>query len=171
MQEALTNVQKHADATVVRVSVASGEDLRILVADNGRGFHPDAVDGGFGLDSMRQRADLIGATTVDQLRSRETAAASSWSCRCEERSDRVEGEAPLRVMLVDDHALVRSAIRQALEAPDVEVVGEARNAEEALELAPAAAARHPAARHRPARDDRHRGRSRARAAAARYARS
>ena len=48
----------------------------------------------------------------------------------------MEGEAPLRVLLVDDHALVRSAIRQALDAPDIEVVGEARNAEEAIELAP-----------------------------------
>ncbi len=43
---------------------------------------------------------------------------------------------PMRVMLVDDHALVRSAIRQALEGPDVEVVGEAATAEEAMELAP-----------------------------------
>jgi len=48
----------------------------------------------------------------------------------------MEAEAPMRVMLVDDHALVRSAIRQALEAPDIEVVGEASNAEEALEMAP-----------------------------------
>ncbi len=61
VQEALTNVRKHADATVVRVIVASADDLRIVVVDNGRGFHPDAVDGGFGLDSMRQRAALIGA--------------------------------------------------------------------------------------------------------------
>jgi two-component system, NarL family, response regulator DevR len=45
-------------------------------------------------------------------------------------------EAPLRVMLVDDHALVRSAVRQALAAPDIEVVGEAGNAEDALLLAP-----------------------------------
>ena len=45
-------------------------------------------------------------------------------------------EAPLRVLLVDDHALVRSAIRQALQAPDVEVVGEASSAEEALSMAP-----------------------------------
>jgi len=30
----------------------------------------------------------------------------------------------LRVMLVDDHALVRSAVRQAIAAPDVELVGE-----------------------------------------------
>ncbi len=47
----------------------------------------------------------------------------------------MEAEAPLRVFLVDDHALVRSAIRQALTADDVEVVGEAATAEEALELA------------------------------------
>lgn len=43
---------------------------------------------------------------------------------------------PLRVMLVDDHALVRSAVRQALTAPDVEVVGEAASADEALLVAP-----------------------------------
>jgi two-component system response regulator DevR len=43
---------------------------------------------------------------------------------------------PIRVMLVDDHALVRSAVRQALDAPDIEVVGEAATADEALLLAP-----------------------------------
>ena len=43
--------------------------------------------------------------------------------------------APLRVMLVDDHALVRSAIRSALEAPDIEVVAEASTAETALDEA------------------------------------
>ena len=47
----------------------------------------------------------------------------------------METEAPLRVLLVDDHALVRSAIRQALEAPDIDVVGEASSAEEALSIA------------------------------------
>jgi len=50
-------------------------------------------------------------------------------------SDDVESSV-MRVMLVDDHALVRSAIRQAISAPDVEVVGEASTAEEALALAP-----------------------------------
>jgi DNA-binding NarL/FixJ family response regulator len=43
---------------------------------------------------------------------------------------------PLRILLVDDHALVRSAVRQALDADDLEVVGEAATAEEALLLAP-----------------------------------
>ena len=43
--------------------------------------------------------------------------------------------APLRVLLVDDHALVRSAIRGALAAPDIEVVAEAATAEAAYEMA------------------------------------
>jgi DNA-binding NarL/FixJ family response regulator len=42
----------------------------------------------------------------------------------------------LRVMLVDDHALVRSAVRQALTADDLEVVGEATGGAEALLMAP-----------------------------------
>ena len=42
---------------------------------------------------------------------------------------------PIRVMLVDDHPLVRSAVRQAIDAPDVEFVGEAGTAEDAYEIA------------------------------------
>lgn len=44
-------------------------------------------------------------------------------------------EGKLRVMLVDDHALVRAAVRQAIAGPDLELVAEAASAEEALELA------------------------------------
>src|ERR687898_3279453 len=60
--------------------------------------------------------------------------SSWWSPSGVERRP-MEPEPQLRVMLVDDHALVRSAIRQALEAPDVTVVGEASSAEEALDVA------------------------------------
>ena len=48
----------------------------------------------------------------------------------------MSSQPPMRVMLVDDHALVRAAVRQALMAPDITVVGEAATAEEALLLAP-----------------------------------
>jgi DNA-binding NarL/FixJ family response regulator len=43
---------------------------------------------------------------------------------------------PITVMLVDDHALVRSAVRQALMADDIQVIGEASSADEALLMAP-----------------------------------
>ncbi len=42
------------------------------------------------------------------------------------------GPRPLRVVLADDHDLVRCGIRLLLEQGDVEVVGEARNGEELL---------------------------------------
>lgn len=42
----------------------------------------------------------------------------------------------LRVVLVDDHALVRSAVRQALASSEIEVVGEAGSAVEALDVIP-----------------------------------
>lgn len=42
---------------------------------------------------------------------------------------------PMRVMLVDDHALVRAAVRGALEAPDIEIVAEAASAEAAFDEA------------------------------------
>ncbi len=50
-----------------------------------------------------------------------------------DRADR-----PIRVMLVDDHALVRAAIRQAISAPGIELVAEAASAEEAMGLGPTA---------------------------------
>jgi DNA-binding NarL/FixJ family response regulator len=40
---------------------------------------------------------------------------------------------PLRVMLVEDHALVRAAIRRTLDVPEIQVVAEASSAEQALE--------------------------------------
>ncbi len=45
----------------------------------------------------------------------------------------------LRIMLVDDHALVRAAIRQAVTARDIEIVAEVATAEEAMQVAPEAA--------------------------------
>ncbi len=67
VQEALTNVRKHADAESVVVSVGStGAGLRVEVADDGRGFTPGAVDGEgtrhFGLQTMRERVESCGGT-------------------------------------------------------------------------------------------------------------
>ena len=67
-QEALNNVIRHADATVVRVRAGVIEShLELLVGDNGIGFEPSEVrDGCFGLASMRERAQIIGGElTID----------------------------------------------------------------------------------------------------------
>jgi signal transduction histidine kinase len=63
VSEALTNVRKHADATVVRVNAVWGRStFEVSISDNGRGFDPGSVDGTtFGIVGMRERAELIGA--------------------------------------------------------------------------------------------------------------
>ncbi len=61
-QEAMTNVARHADATIVGVRLAIKDDgITLRVVDNGRGFDPSTPTGdSFGLMSMRERASLIG---------------------------------------------------------------------------------------------------------------
>jgi two-component system sensor histidine kinase DegS len=65
-QEALQNVRKHAAASTVSVATRlEGADWVVEVRDDGRGFDPGAVaaPGGrnYGLQFMRERAELIGA--------------------------------------------------------------------------------------------------------------
>jgi signal transduction histidine kinase len=62
VQEAMTNVARHADATVVGVLLRiHGDRVKLRVVDNGRGFDTAAAgDDAFGLASMRERAALIG---------------------------------------------------------------------------------------------------------------
>lgn len=62
-QEALANALAHAAATQIRVALTFEHgQLRLLIADDGRGFEPAAGPGGhFGLVGMRERAQRIGA--------------------------------------------------------------------------------------------------------------
>ncbi len=72
LQEALSNVRKHARATRVLVRVDSLPRWRIEVRDDGRGFDPSAAGRGsaahVGLQIMRERAGQIGASV--RVRSR-----------------------------------------------------------------------------------------------------
>jgi PAS domain S-box-containing protein len=63
-QEGLRNISRHAGAKEVTISLVGKNDTIFLtIRDNGRGFDPDRVKGkqGLGLDSMKERAYLIGA--------------------------------------------------------------------------------------------------------------
>jgi PAS domain S-box-containing protein len=67
-QESLNNTKRHAQATQVRVHLAyTGDAVTLDIGDNGRGFDLEQVGtvkegGGFGLNGMRQRAQLLGGT-------------------------------------------------------------------------------------------------------------
>jgi signal transduction histidine kinase len=62
-REALRNVAKHAQATHVDLVLGVGSsDVTLSIADDGRGFDPDAsYPGHFGLQLMREQAMAVGA--------------------------------------------------------------------------------------------------------------
>ena len=65
MQEALTNVRKHARATAAKVDIRR-RDSQVIgsVTDDGVGFNPEARPRSdfprFGLSTMRERAESVG---------------------------------------------------------------------------------------------------------------
>lgn len=60
-QEALNNVRKHADASLVHLSLESKHDgTEMTIRDNGCGFDPNAKTEGYGLTVMEERVRSIG---------------------------------------------------------------------------------------------------------------
>ncbi|WP_249384092.1 type IV pili methyl-accepting chemotaxis transducer N-terminal domain-containing protein [Chitinivorax sp. B] len=65
VQEALSNIRKHAKAQHVTVQLNDAQDLELIIHDDGCGFDPDVVkakgESHVGLSIMRERAQRIGA--------------------------------------------------------------------------------------------------------------
>jgi signal transduction histidine kinase len=63
VQESLSNVRKHAEASEVEI-VLSYQDgsVVLLVTDDGKGFDPAGDTGGFGLRGMRSRVGTVGGS-------------------------------------------------------------------------------------------------------------
>ncbi len=60
IQELLQNSIKHAQATEILVQLTrNGDDIAILVEDNGVGFDPANITKGMGTDNLRQRVHFI----------------------------------------------------------------------------------------------------------------
>ena len=78
VQEALTNIAKHARAEHVRIDVALDYDVvRVEVTDDGRGFDPEARVEGFGLVGMRERVALAhGQLEIESAAGRTVVRAS-----------------------------------------------------------------------------------------------
>ena len=80
-QEALNNAVRHSRAGRIRIvaSTVRSIGLRLSVADNGRGIAGDRHTAGFGLTSMRERAERIGASlTIVTAPRKGTEVVLAW---------------------------------------------------------------------------------------------
>lgn len=165
VRELLLNVVKHAQSerATITIQVTPDEALRILVTDQGRGFNPDAamssdpMSSRYGLFSIRERMAVMGgALTLNSAPGqgtsvtivvpyRRVAAVSnpviSTDVRPGTGARTASGPSQtnagvVRVLLADDHAMVRQGLRSILDSyKDITIVGEAGNGVEAVHLA------------------------------------
>ncbi|MGD9890033.1 MAG: GAF domain-containing protein [Dehalococcoidia bacterium] len=146
-QEALTNVSRHAEATVVVVQLRfESGDLVLVVQDDGRGIENGGAagpDGGFGLTSMQERARLMGgamALESEPGRGTRVEVRVPYLVSTIDAGHAAAGGAgrgpenwPIRVLVADDHAVARHGIVRMLESnSDIVVIAEAADGEEAL---------------------------------------
>lgn len=163
VRELLFNIVKHAQVKRATVRLGRAEDgaVRIVVCDDGVGFDPAAVraregtTGGFGLFSVRERLDLLGGrlevesapshgsrfTILAPLPAQARPSAGApvpalhVALRAEPRPP-APAHPKIRIVLIDDHAVVRDGLARALrDEQDFEVVGQGSDGREALELA------------------------------------
>lgn len=156
-RELLLNVVKHSGASRARVRLDGSESgvIELTVKDQGRGFVPDRATpsaGGFGLFSIRQRLDLLGGSvSIDSRPGKGTSVTLLVPCAQvpvvssapsparrarDQRRSRTEAQPRIRVLLVDDQQILREGLGALLrDHPDFDVVGEAADGEQALQLA------------------------------------
>ena len=162
VRELLFNTVKHARVSRARVRMRQmdGAGLQITVSDEGAGFDPCQLKsagengGGFGLFSIRERIGLIGGRIeIDsapgkgsrlalivphgQAPAVQLSADRMCTSAAEPQEDTVKDKGTtIRVLLADDHALFRNGLGRLLKnEPCLEVVGQAADGEEAIELA------------------------------------
>jgi len=162
-RELLFNVVKHAGVNRAAVSMSARDDGRIelQVQDSGVGFDPErhrASEGAFnsfGLFSIRERIEMVGGrmevesspgrgvrttlviplTRADREKKKPGAAPQAAQSASAEASSKRAGKT-IRVLLADDHKLIREGLAGLLrQEKDIEVVGEARDGRDAVDLA------------------------------------
>jgi PAS domain S-box-containing protein len=149
VQEALSNVRKHALTTRVNITLKrSGKEICLEVRDWGCGFDKASSREGrspgerVGLFGMHERIALLGGEfTIDTQPGAGTSVVAKvpLDCSFPIPEDRISGSpsnaSPARLLVADDHALIREGLRTMLaDESDLEVVGEATDGREALEL-------------------------------------
>jgi signal transduction histidine kinase len=63
VRECLTNIQRHASATQLGITIKKSDDsTTVEITDDGKGFDPEDAGNGFGLSGMKERVEFIGGT-------------------------------------------------------------------------------------------------------------
>jgi CheY-like chemotaxis protein len=156
-RELLLNVIKHSGVKSARLEMSCDEEqkqLRVTVSDRGAGFDHSAVlknEGtGFGLFSIHERLQLMGASIRIESSPGNGASLSlivPFETKEEKEDEAIRkirtedkitktGEDKIRILVVDDHTVVRQGIFALLSFhSDIEMVGEAGDGREAVEKA------------------------------------
>ena len=137
-QEFISNTLKHARATRLEVYLNQTEtELQLKMVDNGVGFDIDERhDLSYGLNNIEERVDdMAGTMTLLSQKEKEY----QWIFAClwlREKTRRKKMAQKIRVILVDDHEMVRLGLKSFFNLqPDVEVIGEAGNGIDGIKLA------------------------------------
>ena len=159
-RELLLNVAKHAGVNLARVQLdrLDGDLVRIVVSDEGKGFDPASLQDddeatGLGLLGLQERLGHIGGyCMLDSAPGRGTritlmaevarpieqpeALPLPVHLSADATAEGKRSDARISVLLADDHAIVRQGLAEILNAePDIAVVAEARDGQEAIEQA------------------------------------
>ncbi|RJQ62463.1 MAG: PAS domain S-box protein [Desulfobacteraceae bacterium] len=158
VRELLFNAVKHSGVNTAKASLfRDGPDrLKIVVSDTGKGFDPDRKlehgeeKGGYGLFAIRERLEFLGGrfeaesapgkgasfTITVPVKKAVPAQKSIVFPNAPPMKSSEKKSPTLRVLLVDDHAVVRQGLSMILSTQeDIEVVGQAADGEEAVALA------------------------------------
>ncbi len=161
VRELLLNVAKHAkvDSADVLLERVDDDRVRVVVSDEGEGFDPADLQAGsdeatgLGLFSLQQRLEHIGGQcaiesapgrgtrvtlTAPMPRPAEQPGSASFAKppAVPRSPQAVRTDAGIRVLLVDDHTIVRQGLAGILNAePDIDVIAEASDGHEAVEQA------------------------------------
>ncbi len=165
VRELLFNVVKHARTKSAVVNLRYVDhNVQVVVSDKGVGFDPEAIPSkeapgdGFGLFNIRERMQMIGGkmemhsapakgsrfvlmAPLSELAvpTASTASTRAMGIAAAERilpANRPKSGAPIRVLLADDHVVMREGLAQLLsQEPDIDIVGQAADGEEAVRLA------------------------------------
>ena len=147
VQESLINIHRHAGSETARIRLRrDAETLVLEIDDRGHGIPKASLEHimsgggvvGVGIAGMSERIEQLGGTSRDHVRRSRYDRPRAVAAR--------EGRRlmSLRILVVDDHAVVRRGVRSLLESHEGwEVCGEATTGRDAVEQS-----RQPSARRR-----------------------